>query len=107
MAGEARLRAESLYVGFVEPPSCLARLPPARGRDVAVARRRDEDAARLQLKCDDACRGRHPMRSENSRCVTEVLRPLWVVYRKLLIRWWARGDSNAGPLPCQGSALTN
>ena len=22
-------------------------------------------------------------------------------------RWWARGDSNARPLPCQGSALTN
>ena len=21
--------------------------------------------------------------------------------------WWARGDSNARPLPCQGSALTN
>ncbi len=24
-----------------------------------------------------------------------------------LILWWARGDSNARPLPCQGSALTN
>src|ERR1035438_850734 len=22
-------------------------------------------------------------------------------------QWWARGDSNARPLPCQGSALTN
>jgi len=26
---------------------------------------------------------------------------------KLLKTWWARGDSNARPLPCQGSALTN
>ena len=26
---------------------------------------------------------------------------------KLLKAWWARGDSNARPLPCQGSALTN
>jgi len=25
--------------------------------------------------------------------------------RKLSIVWWARGDSNARPLPCQGSAL--
>jgi len=25
----------------------------------------------------------------------------------LLKTWWARGDSNARPLPCQGSALTN
>ena len=23
------------------------------------------------------------------------------------LKWWARGDSNARPLPCQGSALTN
>ena len=26
---------------------------------------------------------------------------------KLWKTWWARGDSNARPLPCQGSALTN
>ena len=24
---------------------------------------------------------------------------------KLCEQWWARGDSNARPLPCQGSAL--
>jgi predicted nuclease of predicted toxin-antitoxin system len=30
-----------------------------------------------------------------------------LVFRRKLLTWWARGDSNARPLPCQGSALTN
>ena len=60
---------------------------------------------RAALKTEGGCSERGELQPKSSENKPGISTGFLVTYWQMLIRWWARGDSNARPLPCQGKKI--